>query len=40
MLLMSKGLKVVSVAYVHNIDTLNTMSNAMFVEGVKSYFDF
>ena len=32
MLLMSKGSKVVFVAYVHNIDTLNTMS-----KGSKDY---
>ena len=70
--LMSKGLKVVFVAYVHNIDTFNAMSkgskglkdyvmlkqgtntflfitfltfptipsNAMYVKGVESYFDF
>ena len=35
-LLMSKGSKVVFVAYIHNIDTFN----AMYVEGVESYFDF
>ena len=64
MLLMSKGSKVVFVAYIHNIDTFNAMSkgskdyvmlkqgsntfllitflisNAMYVEGVESYFDF
>ena len=33
--LMSKGLKVVFVAYVHNIDTFNTMSKGL--KGSKDY---